>query len=102
MLAPDGSYVLIGHDHFGQAGHRWLGSLPRFLKLVAMSPFVRQLPDLNFKMPDKTESMALLKDLIDAGKITPVVDRTFPLQRGPRRRPLSGDGTGQGKVVLTV
>ena len=34
VLTPDGSYVLIGHDHFGEAGHRWLGSLPRFLKLV--------------------------------------------------------------------
>jgi NADPH:quinone reductase-like Zn-dependent oxidoreductase len=102
VLAPDGSYVLIGHDHFGQAGHRWLGSLPRFLKLVAMSPFVRQLPDLNFKMPDKTESMALLKDLIEAGKITPVVDRAFPL--GEVREAVRYLETGQakGKVVLTV
>ena len=43
VLTPDGTYVLIVHDHFGQVGRRWLGSLPRFLGLVLRSPFVRQL-----------------------------------------------------------
>jgi NADPH:quinone reductase-like Zn-dependent oxidoreductase len=41
-LAPDGTYVLIGHDLFGGAGRRWLGSLPRFLGLMAISPFSKQ------------------------------------------------------------
>jgi len=50
-LTSKGTYVLIGHDHFGGAGGRWLGSLPRFFKLVVMSPFVSQLPNLNFSMP---------------------------------------------------
>ena len=102
MLAPDGSYVLIGHDHFGQAGHRWLGSLPRFLRLVVRSPFVRQLPDLNFKMPDKTDAMALLKDLIETEKITPVVDRTFPLSEVREAVRYLETGQAKGKVVLTV
>jgi len=101
-LAPDGSYVLIGHDHFGQAGHHWLGSLPRFLKLVAMSPFVRQLPDVTFKMPDKTEAMAVLVELIEAGKLTPVVDRTFQLSEVREAVRYLETGRAKGKVVLTV
>lgn len=72
------------------------------MKLVGMSPFVRQLPDLNFKMPDKTESMALLKELIEAGKITPVVDRTFPLSEVREAVRYLETGQALGKVVLTV
>jgi NADPH:quinone reductase-like Zn-dependent oxidoreductase len=52
-LTPEGTYVLIGHDHFGESGGRGLGSLPRFLKLAVLSPFVGQLPGLNFSMPSK-------------------------------------------------
>ncbi len=54
----DGSYVLIGHDGFGDTAGRWLGSVPRVLGLVAMAPFRKQLPPINFTLPDKTDSMA--------------------------------------------
>ena len=53
-------------------------------------------------MPDKTESMALLKDLIDAGKLTPVVDRTFPLSEVREAVRYLETGQARGKVVLTV
>ena len=43
-LAPGGIYVLIGHDHYGKGAGRILGSLPRFFTLLALSPFVSQLP----------------------------------------------------------
>jgi NADPH:quinone reductase-like Zn-dependent oxidoreductase len=39
-LTPEGTCVLIGHDQYGAAGHRWFGSLVRFAKLMVMSPFV--------------------------------------------------------------
>ena len=39
-LTPTGIYVLIGHDHFGDSAGRILGSLPRVLKLAALSRFV--------------------------------------------------------------
>ncbi len=42
-LTPEGRYVLIGHDHFGTAGHRILGSVPRFFGLLALSQFTSQL-----------------------------------------------------------
>ena len=55
-LTPAGVYVLIGHDHYGEATGRLFGSLPRFLKLVALSPFVHQLPALDFSIPSKLKT----------------------------------------------
>jgi NADPH:quinone reductase-like Zn-dependent oxidoreductase len=101
-LTPKGTYVLIGHDHFGKQGHRFLGSLPRVLKLVVMSPFVSQLPNLSFSMPTKTDSMAVLKEFLEAGKITPVIDRTFPLSEVPEAIRYLEEGHARGKVVITV
>ena len=101
-LTPKGSYVLIGHDHFGDAGGQWLGSLPRFFKLMVMSPFVSQLPDLNFSTPSKKDSMAVLREFLEAGKITPVVDRTFPLSEVPEAIRYLKEGHIQGKVVITL
>ncbi len=101
-LTPEGTYVLIGHDHFGQFGRRWLGSLPRFFKLAVMSPFVSQLPDLNFSMPSKKDCMAVLKGSIEAGKITPVIDRTFPLSEVPEAIRYLEGGHACGRVVITM
>ena len=35
-LTPDGAYVLIGHDHYGAANGRWIGSMGRFLALLVV------------------------------------------------------------------
>ena len=102
VLAPDGKYVLIGHDRFGRGTGRWLGSVPRVLKLVALSPFVSQLPAPNFSKPDKMTQMALLKELLEAGKITPVIDRTYPLSEVPEAIRYLAEGRARGKVVITV
>ncbi len=102
VLTPNGKYVLIGHDRFGQGVGRWFGSIPRVLKLVALSLFVRQLPTPNFSMPDKKNQMALLKELLEAGKITPVVDRTYSLSEVPEAIRYLEEAHARGKVVITV
>jgi NADPH:quinone reductase-like Zn-dependent oxidoreductase len=102
VLALDGKYVLIGHDRFGQGAGHWFGSVPRVLKLVALSPFVSQLPAPNFSKPDKKTQMAVLKELLEAGKITPVIDRTYPLAEVPEAIHYLEEGHAQGKVVITV
>jgi NADPH-dependent curcumin reductase CurA len=102
VLTPDGKYVLIGHDRFGQGAGRWFGSLPRVLKLVALSPFVSQMPTPNFSMPDKKNQMVVLKELLEDGKITPVIDRTYPLSEVPEAIRYLEEGHAQGKVVITV
>jgi NADPH:quinone reductase-like Zn-dependent oxidoreductase len=102
VLKPDGIYVLIGHDHFGRVGRRWLGSLPTFVKLMSMSLVVKQLPRPDFKTPPKQEQMAILAELLEAGSLTPVVGRTYPLAEVPEaiRRLAAGDTLG--RIVITV
>ena len=102
VLTPDGKYVLIGHDRFGQGAGRWFGSLPRVLKLVALSPFMGQMPTPNFSMPDKKNQMVVLKELLEDGKITPVIDRTYSLSEVPKAIRYLEEGHVQGKVVITV
>jgi NADPH:quinone reductase-like Zn-dependent oxidoreductase len=101
-LTPEGTYVLIGHDHFGKLGHRFLGSLPRVLKLVALSPLMSQLPELSFSMPPKKDSMAVLKELLEAEKLTPVIDRTYPLSEVVEAIRYLEEGYTQGKVLIIL
>lgn len=102
VLTPQGTYVLIGHDHYGMVGRRILGSLPRFLKLLAMSPFVSQLPKLGVTTPSKKDAMATLRELLEAGKLTPVIDKTFPLSEAAEAIRYLSEGHAKGKVVLTM
>jgi NADPH:quinone reductase-like Zn-dependent oxidoreductase len=102
VLTPNGKYVLIGHDRFGQGVGRWFGSVPRLLKLVALSPFVSQIPTPNFSTLDRKNQMVILKELLEAGKITPVIDRTYPLSKVPEAIRYLEEGHVQGKVVITV
>ena len=101
-LEPDGRYVWIGHEGFGASGRKVLGLIPRALGLLARARFVRQLQGPGTAMPTKPEAMALLRELLEAGKITPVVDRAYPLAEVREAfRHMTQDET-QGKVVLTM
>ena len=70
-------------------------------KLMAMSPFVSQLPAVRFSMPDKKESMALLKEFLEAGTLTPVIDRTYPLSEVPEAMRYLQSGHALGKIIIT-
>ena len=100
-ITPEGSYVLVGHDHYGSSGHRWFGSLGRFAKLLVISPFVRQLHPFR-GAKDPGDRLVLMKELIEAGKITPVIDRTFPLGDVPDAMRYLESGRATGKVVITI
>jgi len=50
---------------------------------------------------ENAEDLIVLTDLIESGKVTPVVDRTYPLSETPAIRYLE-DGHARGKVVITV
>jgi NADPH:quinone reductase-like Zn-dependent oxidoreductase len=100
-ITSGGTYVLIGHDHYGASGHRWFGSLGRFAKLFVISPFVSQLHPLR-GAKDPGDRLLLLKELIEAGKITPVIDRTFPLREVPEAIRYLESGQARGKVVISV
>jgi NADPH:quinone reductase-like Zn-dependent oxidoreductase len=100
-LTPEGTYVLIGHDQYGSAGHRWFGSLGRFAKLLVISPFVSQLHPFR-GTKDPGDRLVVLKQLIEAGKLMPVIDRTFPLSEVPEAIRYLESGQAVGKVVITV
>ncbi|HSJ43967.1 MAG TPA: NAD(P)-dependent alcohol dehydrogenase [Euzebyales bacterium] len=103
VLTPGGRYVLIGHDRFGDEGARWIGrGLRAMLPLMARSPFVPELPPPNMKMSTKHEALAALRALLEAGAISPVVGRTFPLHEVPEAIRCLARGDTPGKIVITV
>ena len=101
-LTPDGTYVLIEHDHFDASSNRWIGSMGRFLKLLVLSPFDRWIPGVrSFKDPEG-DPLAIVTGFIEGGRITPVVDSTFPLSEvGEAIRHMEA-GHARGKIVITV
>ncbi len=101
-LAPGGSYVLVGHDAFGATGHRWLGSIPRILGLVARSAVVPELRGGSFASPDKRELMDTLTGYLESGRLRVVVDRTFPLAQASAALQHLASGQAVGRVVLVV
>jgi NADPH:quinone reductase-like Zn-dependent oxidoreductase len=101
VLAEDGTYVLIGHDAYGREGRRWIGSLGRFVKLLVRSPFDRRLPGLR-GANDPGDRLRALRELLEAGSVTPAVDRTFPLDQVPAAIRALEEGHVRGKLVITV
>jgi NADPH:quinone reductase-like Zn-dependent oxidoreductase len=101
VLTPTGKYLVIGHDHYGTRGRRILRSLPQLFKLVALTPFTNHLTDANFSMPNQKDLMAVLKEFLEAGKITPVVGRTYSLSEVPQAIRYLMEGQVQGKAVVT-
>lgn len=96
-LAPRGTLVIIG----GEGGGRWTGGFERQLRAVLLSPFLpQQLRALS--AVDRRESLLFLKDLIEAGKLAPVISKTYPLNEAPKALGDADEGHGRGKVVITV
>jgi len=97
VLASNGTYVLVG----GPNGGRWLGPLARLLKVLVLSLFVSQkmVPMLTKR---NKEDLLVLKELLEAGKVTPVIDRHYKLSEVPEAIRYLEEGHAQGKVVITV
>jgi len=71
------------------------------LKSLLRSFFVRQQGKPFVSMP-KQEDLLFLKELLESGKISPVIDRTYPLNQAPEAMGYIGKGHAQGKVVIKV
>ncbi|WP_428268197.1 NAD(P)-dependent alcohol dehydrogenase [Haliangium sp.] len=101
VLKPDGVVVVIGHDHYGSVGRRIFGSIPLMVGLMARSIFDRHLDRPDTSMPDKQQSMNELRDLLASGQLTPVIDRTYPLEQVGEAMQRLQDGRGLGRILLT-
>lgn len=80
-LEPDGHYVPIGHEHYGATGHRILGLIPHFMRLMLQARFSRQLGIRGEPAPTRREAMQSLADAMDAGTLTPVIASVHPLEK---------------------
>jgi NADPH:quinone reductase-like Zn-dependent oxidoreductase len=96
-LASRGTLVITG----GEGGGRWLGGTDRQVRAMLLSPFVGQKLG-TFVNKENHEDLLVLKDLIESGKITPVIDRTYPLAEVPDAIRYLEEGHARGKVVITV
>jgi NADPH:quinone reductase-like Zn-dependent oxidoreductase len=73
----------------------------RTLRAVALSPFVSQ--NLRqFMSSTNKDDLVVLKELIEDGKVTPVVDKTFPLEDTAAALSYVGQRHTRGKTVITV
>jgi len=101
VLTLNGIYVFTGHDHFGKARGRFLGSVPRFFGLVARARFDDHLPRRNQRAPSKPETMAVLKALLESGQLTPIIAGTFPLREVPAAMRYLQEGPVRGRILIT-
>jgi NADPH:quinone reductase-like Zn-dependent oxidoreductase len=95
-LTPNGRLLSNGAPVGG-----WFGGIDRVARAAVASLFVRQQARPFLSLPNQ-EDLAVLKELAAAGKITPVVDRTYPLREAPEAVSYLGQGHARGKVVITV
>jgi NADPH:quinone reductase-like Zn-dependent oxidoreductase len=99
VLAPQGKYVMIGGG--GPDDGRWIGALGRPLLALAQSPFIGQEMGMMLAQLNKND-LILLGDLMQAGKVTPVIDRRYPLSEVPAAIRYLEEGHARGKVVIDV
>jgi len=97
-LTPEGTLQPNGGGH---SSGRWIGPMGGMVKAFVSSLFVRQQGRPFLSLPNK-EDLTTLKELIEAGKVTPVIDRTYPLDETPEAIGHVGAGHAQAKVVITV
>jgi NADPH:quinone reductase-like Zn-dependent oxidoreductase len=99
VLNPKGIYVQIGGG--GPNDHRWIGPLGRLISMFVMSPFVSQ--DMGFYLANLNKAdLTILGDLMQAGKVTPVIDRRYPLSEVAAAIRYLEEGHARGKVVITL
>jgi NADPH:quinone reductase-like Zn-dependent oxidoreductase len=96
-LTPRGTLVLVG----GEGGDRWVGAVGRSLRALAISPFVSQHLRMVVAKPNAGD-LRLLGDLIAAGTITTVMDRTYPLGEVPEAIQYLAAGLARGKVAIAL
>ena len=91
-LRPHGTYATVG------------GSIPRLLQAVVLGPLVSRVSDKHLRLvtlkPNK--DLAYMNELFEAGKLVPVIDRTYTLADVPEALRRFGTGDHRGKIIVTM
>ncbi len=95
-LTPDGRLVMVAPGH-GQ----WIGPIVRILGAIVASRFGNQKVGAFLAQVSKEDLLAL-KELIEAGKLRPVIDRTYAFDEIPDAVRRLESGRVQGKVVISM
>jgi len=96
-LAPKGRLVLSSGDSPG----RIIGPVDRIIKAILMSPFIGQALRPLVAKPSSND-LQFLRELIEAGRVAPVIDRTYPLTEAADAIRYIETGRARGKVVISV
>lgn len=96
-LAPKGTLVIVGSE----GGGKWFGGISRQMRAQLISPFVGQKMG-TFVAKQNGEDLLTLKELIEAGKVTPVIGATFPLESVSDAVQHMEQGHARGKIVITI
>jgi NADPH:quinone reductase-like Zn-dependent oxidoreductase len=93
-LSPAGSYIAIG------------GSIPQILQAIFLGPLLSSIgkQEMSFMGISKAngKDLVLLTELLEAGKVVPVIDRRYPLSEAADAFRYLAEGHAHGKVVFTV
>jgi len=96
VLAPGGTLVCVGGT-----GGRWFMGVDRWLRWVLAGLFLRlSVRPLIHK--DRREDLITIKELVEAGNVTPVLDKMYPLDRAAEAIQYVTDGHARGQVVITI
>ena len=97
VLTPSGKL----QSNNGTSGGRWFGTIGTVLKSATVSMFERRQLGPAIKFANRAD-LLVLKELIEAGKITPVIDATYALTDTGKALAHVGEGHARGTVVISV
>ena len=96
-LTPRGTLVIVGSEGRG----RWLGGFDPSLRAPLLSRFVGQRLRMLSSKPNQ-DDLQVLRELIEAGKLRPLVGQTYPLGEVPEAMRALEAGKTRGKIVIAV
>jgi NADPH:quinone reductase-like Zn-dependent oxidoreductase len=97
VLNPKGIYIAVGATSDG----RWIGPLARLFKTLLLAPFVRPKMVV-FIAVIKKQDLVVLKELMEAKKVTPVIDKRYSLTEVSDAIRYLEKGHARGKIVITL
>ena len=101
VLTPKGKYIMIGGGSGAKDWQGLFGMMTRPFKAMLLKPFVSQEMGMMLTDP-KQNDLVVLADLMQSGKVKPVIDRTYTLEQLPDAVRYVEEGHARGKVVITV
>ena len=99
VLTPTGKYVMIGGG--GPTDGKWIGPFGRVIQMMIQKRF-QKAPMTMMMAESAKEDMNFLTELIQSGKVKPVIDKTYKLSELPAAVAYLEQGHARGKVAITV